>query len=405
MMEELLMLDDFKATLYLFSCAAMGKTIETPPQIAGKRLFEISNAHGVWSIIYAFFQKDFLANIPKDFAEITTNKIYSHMYRVLHIAKVIETLEKNGVQCCILKGATLSSLYAEPYARVSTDTDIYVKAKDVDTACELLMSLGFEIKERRPGSHHIKCISNSCGMLELHTECFDTVVADLWFDGADFFEYQFIPFQYEGVACHTLNYTEGVIFNFLHFIKHYITGLITVRQIMDNLLFLKEHRDKIDYKKLDMVLEKLNYKKFMLVCIGFGIKYLQFQPADFAYTVPEEYDESVELMLSDLYSAAMREDSGVYTEYGEKVYGDKNKKGNYKQYHLKKNNGGFFAMAKITREAMEDKYPALKNHSYLYPVFYVHRAVTGIWSKLFQKKAPADTAKNERLNLLEKLGL
>lgn len=396
------MIEDFENVIYLFSCAVNGKKAERKMCIEFDALYSICIANGIWPTVFNLVSKT--VGIPEKFSDIKTNtknSIYNHMKRMINVANIVDVLEKNGIQCCILKGPTLSSLYAEPYSRISNDTDIYIKDY-VDKACDILRENGFEIMDRWEGSHHIKCISKHHGMIELHTNYFDKLVEELWFDGAKCFDSIFIPFNFEGVECSTLDYTDGMLYNLLHFIKHYISGIVTVRQLMDNLLYLKKNGDMIDYNKLNHTLDDLNYKKFFEICIAFGIKYLQFKKEDFIYEINSDYDEETDLLLRDLYQSSINQDANIYDEYGENTFKKKNKSGSYNRYKEQKNNGGLLKMAKTNRKSMEEKYHILKKYKFLYPFFYVIRSVTGLYNHIFKKKRKEYS---DRMSLIKKLGL
>ena len=398
------MTEDFQNVLYLFSCAAMGKKIAKKLSIDLNKLYEICAANGIWPIVYKFLAEE--KTFPESFKSIekkTINDIYKSVLQNANTANIVKELEKNGIECCILKGATLSELYSNPDARISSDVDIFIK-DGIDEACEILKKNQFRILNRWVGSHHIKCISSRCKMIELHTEYFDKLVADLWFDGAGFIDAEFIPFTFEGVACHALNPTDGILFVFLHFVKHYISATVTVRQLMDTLLYLRKYKNEIDFEKINNVLDKLNYAKFFKICIAFGIKYLQFEKEDFGFTLQEDFAEETELFLQDLYNLARNNNTNIYNEYWQDAFLEKNKSGSYKKYSKKLNGGGILQMAKVNKNVMQEKYPILNKYKFLYPVCYVWRAVTGMW-KLLSKPTKSEEQGNNRMLLVKKLGL
>lgn len=399
-------IEDFKSVLYLFSCAAFGKKPTEAVSVDVRTLFQICIANGIWPLVFktadaAMNQDGAYKDIFSELEKNTMNSLYIYITRLMNVAGIIALLEENGVHCCLLKGATLSELYADPYARISSDTDIYIK-DNIDKACKILENNGFEIMDRWAGSHHIKCVSERCGMIELHTEYFDKLIADLWFDGAEFFEAKFIPFTFEGVKCSALNPTDGMLFNFLHFVKHYISGMVTVRQLMDNLLYLRKYRDEIDYEKINHILEALHYSKFLKVCIAFGIQYLQFEKEDFSYEINEELGEETDLLLQDLFHSSMNQNADLYDEYSADAFKKKNKAGNYNRYSRRTNSGGLLKMAKTSRKAMESKYPVLVKYKFLYPFFYIKRAFTGVCKLVLKQRT---NKHSDRMVVIKKLGL
>lgn len=394
---------EFENMLYLFSCAAqnIAPDINRSYDIPLIKKYAVDNR--VWPVIVIGAQKWENDNLKISDSAVALD-VYHNLLRTVKLAEVIKKLENNGISCCILKGQTLAKLYAEPFSRISSDIDIYIDIQDEKKSCKILAENGFEILERAFGSHHIKCISEVYGRIELHTEYFDKVIAELWFSDLGCFSNQKIQFDFENIQCSTLNITEGLIFNFLHFIKHYISGLVTVRQLMDNLLYLKAYKNEINYEKLNYILNKLQYHKFLLICIGFGIKYFHFNEADFVYEVPKEYNSLIFNLAEDFLVSAGNNDSTLYHEYGKTKYISKHKKGFYRIYHFAKNSGDMRKNVVASNKIMKEKYPILNRYPLLYPFCFLMRATVGVW-KVFFSKNHASRKENKRLKLIKDFGL
>ena len=201
---------EFENMLYLFSCAAqnIAPDINRSYDIPLIKKYAVDNR--VWPVIVIGAQKWENDNLKISDSAVAL-EVYHNLLRTVKLAEVIKKLENNGISCCILKGQTLAKLYAEPFSRISSDIDIYIDSQDEKKSCKILAENGFEILERAFGSHHIKCISEVYGRIELHTEYFDKVIAELWFSDLGCFSNQKIQFDFENIQCSTLNITEGLI--------------------------------------------------------------------------------------------------------------------------------------------------------------------------------------------------
>lgn len=388
----------FEIVADVFARSAHGMDICQLSEFDYNEVLKESILYGVGTVVYSGLKKNNVSissELNADFMQF----LYRNTQKKIKIYNVLNTLKNNNIDFLILKGASLSKLYFDIHSRVSADTDIYIKNKEADKICHIMSDVGFEILPRWEGSHHIKCVSSSCGMIELHTQFFDKLVSELWFDNEECMEVTKRDFVYDGYKFSTLAYSEGLLFIFLHFVKHFITGDFSLMQLMDNLLYLKNYNGLIDYGKIIAVLDKLGYYKFFKICIGFGIRYLHFSEDDFNIQVENSIELS-SILKTEFINRAHGLCENLYDQYGEKIYIHKKTNGSYKKLKNKTNTSykGYFV---INKSAFYDKYPILNNYRCLFVFCYIHRAVKGILKKIFKSRKEN---RRGRMQVIEQLG-
>lgn len=193
------------------------------------------------------------------------------------LKNIIELFNNNGINSCVFKGIVLASLYPHPLLRMSGDADILIDAKDALLANELLLSRGYVIDTASSKENVPVYILNDSFVLELHT-C-------LWEDykGENIellnqykiasTDYQ-IGFEIDEIKCNTLGYTQHLIYQLYHMIKHFIPAGIGIRHFLDLTVYVNRYYNKIDFYKVNEVLEKMGYYYFACSIFRICINYL-----------------------------------------------------------------------------------------------------------------------------------
>ena len=135
------MTQDFTNMLYLFGAAALGRDIKTEYCKNLSRIRELSLMQEVWDVVYSGVRPKIESGEVKIPPEIYTALEKTFLSNVaLNIQKTqfnlnsLCILEENGIKCAILKGVTISRLYAMAEARISSDMDILIEEKDEKAA-------------------------------------------------------------------------------------------------------------------------------------------------------------------------------------------------------------------------------------------------------------------------------
>ncbi|MBR5518519.1 MAG: nucleotidyltransferase family protein, partial [Clostridia bacterium] len=124
---------EFLNMIKLFAYGATGIEKNIPVEFDFEKVMFYANEQGVWQIVfYAIEQlkKQEKINIDEGFFEFTKMQFIvaclKNSERLSFSHKVIEELTENGVENCVIKGESLSTLYYKPECRVSGDVDLYI---------------------------------------------------------------------------------------------------------------------------------------------------------------------------------------------------------------------------------------------------------------------------------------
>lgn len=199
------------------------------------------------------------------------------------IYELVTELEKNGIEAKVLKGMSLSHLYAIPECRTSCDTDILIPKNKENKAYDVMRALGYNISPRTEYSHHGTCTHPSAGTVELHTDLFFERITDIIFDSDDFDEkisQTESNFTINGTTFKTLGITENLIYVTFHMIQHFIRSGTSIRQLYDILIYCKEYKDKIDQSEYFEYLRRFSYKGIYDVVMSCGVEYFGFEEAE-----------------------------------------------------------------------------------------------------------------------------
>ncbi len=373
-------MENFKYVLYLFSCAARNKKVKEIKDIDIKTIYTIAIKHKIWNIVYLAVSSLYResSNVfglnEKIFEQLKTEfqiNISRNILKWNTANKIFAILKQNDIEVCLLKGMTIGVLYAEPYSRTTSDIDLLLNNETEEKkACDVMKELGFEIMHKSVGSHHSKCLRKDVGLIEIHTQLYDKEVQKVWY-GIDKRQsrYKYIDFESKIVKCKQLCHNDNFMFIFLHFVKHYINGLVTIKQVMDIMLYLSKHIDKIEINKFENQIKNQNYFKLYKTLKLIAVKYMDFSLDELGEDESLfEYEIYVEDMLNDLYKYAAMDNVGVYHTYTKRSI----EKRQIEKTILQK----LVEMWKnfwTSKKRMRELYPILEKQIWLLPFMYIHR--------------------------------
>jgi len=272
---------DFIDLMYLFSCGARGTTPVLTHEIDMSKIYQLAKTQGVWETTFLAIKRLYdngslkiaKAEYERLNKEVLLN-VYQSTLRDHEIYRTIESLEKHGIECCVLKGISVATLYHDPGCRISLDTDILISEKLEKKAVRLLKQMGYETEKRPTVSAHVNCYHPIAGSLELHVKPYNKFAGDVWFNNQFTVEEKYNNIPASNLKALGIN--DGLKFIAIHTIKHFISGGVGLRHVMDLLLYMSFYYDDIDWIKFLEIMDYLRYKKFIDHMIGIGICYLGF---------------------------------------------------------------------------------------------------------------------------------
>ena len=158
------MTKSFLDTIYLYNCAIRGKEPEIKSDINIKDVYIISKKQGIWDTVFLslkkLYDKDKTIIEADIFSKLNNEfliKCTLNSKRLVFVHNIIKKLEDNGINCCILKGESVSLYYNTPLARISSDTDILIDKEKTRKCLDILKEEGFIVEEQPYESHQIRC--------------------------------------------------------------------------------------------------------------------------------------------------------------------------------------------------------------------------------------------------------
>ena len=407
------MTQDFTNMLYLFGASATGKEIEIEYCKNLSKIRDLSLMQEVWDVVYSGVRPKIESGEVKIPPEIHATLEKTFLSNVaLNVQKIefnlssLRKLEESGIKCAVLKGITISRLYAMPEARISSDMDILIDIKDEGKTVEILTELGYECENRAKNDHHMKAYHKKGGLLEVHVALHSAPTNDIILDDEIRYNEEFYRLE-DGL--YTLGIQDNIIYLSAHLIKHLVNDATGIRQMMDLLLYMKEYKEKIDWEKYNSLMKKLGYDTLIRVVKGIGVKYfgMEFQDAiTEGHGLPELLEDCE---IGGVFAKNEKERARFFSIYTKRRSG----KGtlSYLVYRFFKSERSVFAMLFPPAEAIKERFSYVKKHPVLLPVGWIHRFI-----QIFLKTKGEEAAKTEkdriendviarRIIMSEKLGM
>jgi hypothetical protein len=328
--------------------------------------------------------------------------------RTTAVYHIIQKLEQNGIQCCVLKGEVVAELYHNPTCRVSSDTDILIDKELEKKAVKILEQNGFSVMSRSNTSHHVRATHPIAGLIELHIHLYDELFEYVWFNNnLPSVENKRRLKTEQGNYITTLGINDGLIFITLHCIKHFLSRGVGIKQVMDTLMYMHGYKDKIDWDRFWQLMIHLNYNNFVNHLIGIGKEYLMFSADDLPkckYDMNLINDILTDIEKGGVFGYEEAERSGMYMRYTAKRY-SRFKTGSFSKYirawRMKIIVNALFPHI----HHMAEKYEYLKKWPILYPIAWFKRITLVLWrifkspSNIFKYKSVfADKVENDVFN-------
>lgn len=381
--------------LYLFSCAVHGRQ----PEIAPDRRLDLTAVRkqavlqGVWPFVFTSLKHLAESGCLNGWEEQVAAwnqelllAVMNHARRNAAAADTIHKLEEEGIPCCILKGESLARLYAVPQCRLSGDVDFLIPPELEGKACRLLEREGYELMSRGSGLPHVEADHPAAGHIEMHVQLYDGVSAEQWFaDGQEITE-SFRKYQSDYGTFQELGPTDGALFVFFHFVKHFLNTGGGIKQLADVLVYFAACGSEIDWKRVENKLTEANCVRLFAHMIGVGVCYLGFDASAFP---PADFEpELADRLMEDLYERGgfvrEAEKSGViFVPYMKRMI--ERDGTDSEQYLQEKQQENTKSLLFPRRKTMEKNYPYVMKSPLLLPVAWIHRAVRFAWGRLIRR--------------------
>ena len=290
--------------------------------------------------------------------------------QMAQVQNICSAFEKKGIDYMLLKGSRLKELYPKPELRQMGDADILIREEQYEQIAEIMPSLGFRFKSDNPHEH--TWLSDDL-YLELHTYMFSWTLKDYYSFYADSWQ---VTKHLCGTQYEFISHEDEFIYLFTHYAKHYRGGGIGCRHLIDLWVYrcsFPEMND--DY--IHETLKKLHLLEFYqntmdTINVWFGDDQSEAgTPADRQQTEKTEF--ITEYIFSSGNWGSAR--SHALAEAVKSIHDMDSDHYNRKRSLLRAAFPG--------PEIMHVRYPILKKHPALLPIFWLVRIANAI---LFRRK-------------------
>lgn len=412
----------FETMMYLFQCAARGKTVNIDKLSIEdlKQIRLLAQQQQIWSMIYMmlinhsnikeFFSSNDINNCENNILYTATKKYQGKMF----LDNILKKFIKNDIDAILLKGETLAELYKYPELRFSGDIDLLIRKEDEKKALEILIDNDFEIINRLNTEHDTKCIHKMLGVLELHVSLYDDYCEDIWFNGINSIEEKPVKFiTSDGFEYTVLGYTDQLLFITLHFIKHFLSSGAGIRQLMDVLLYVETYGDKTDKTRYVSIMQHLKYDYFMDICMYIGENYLGSDKSKLIYiNGVADYSDEAQIVLNSIEQTGLFGHNDLSFRQFHKLYTKERYNatfpGDYRSYiKNRKSKNSLLKIIFLDKNRLQEKYTYLRKHKYLIPIAWIHRCIRALFKLLKKEKIQepmlSNIEYNQKLEMLNKL--
>lgn len=211
-------------------------------------------------------------NIPEDLLKRWSVERFKgfvrHRQNVYNLLIILEELKKEKIEYVLLKGEVLANLYPTSGNRVSSDSDILVKPAEFEKVIAITEKYGFlkNDEHSKPGKVAGMINLETGQFIEIHTSLRENYEGDkisLFDELGKSIASNNICILIDRKEVWTLNYTDHLLFQIFHMIKHFILEGAGVRFMTDMSLYINKYFEQIDLKYLWNKLDELGYAKFM----------------------------------------------------------------------------------------------------------------------------------------------
>ncbi len=312
-----------RTILALLSRALFGREGKIEAEIDFKALYDEARIQTVHSLVYSALTEGERAQMSPLAVDKWEQLVFSSAImneQVLYEQRrIVDLLDKNCINCVILKGVGSALNYPEPSLRVLGDIDLLVATRDIDTAARLLTADGYE--QEKDGELHLSFHKNNV-VVELHKKPISlsfnenediAAASDAFF--ADIIEKRQLA---DGIPLPSFEHQAIILL--LHKLAHFLNGELGLRQLCDWAVFVKERVDAKLWQVLLPTLDKLGIKTFTLVVTRACIDHLGLprECAEWAMECDEELAGDVVELVVESGNFGTK----VANSYGQRLFVD-----------------------------------------------------------------------------------
>lgn len=196
------------------------------------------------------------------------------------IPRVFKALR--GIPVVLVKGQALAQDYPDPARRMPGDIDLLLPPASYEAAKAILLPKATKVEEEAPAIYHQGMFFKSIEV-EIHGSVSTLMSRKLDRQLAAMLQQQFDgrPLPSVSIGGADIPVPEAnfnAVYIFIHFLQHYWSGGVGLRQLTDWMTFISVHKRDIHPVLLENDLERLGIKYLWKVFTGFAQEYLGCPP-------------------------------------------------------------------------------------------------------------------------------
>ena len=345
---------DIKYFISLISAAVNGSAPPEPPEDTDWRaLYAFAKLHQVEALICSSIERSEVS-LPDGaaglFEKAQLTAITHDQTQRGEAGKILESFEKNGIDCIPLKGLIMKTLYPAPFLRSMCDLDIMFRPEDSEKVNETLTALGYTATSLG-GNPETYEKTGKFVEIEMHKALIRDKTdhfAKTWDRAAKREGYEHI---------YDMSREDFYIFMMAHLRKHYIGNGTGLRSVLDIFLYERKYGDSLDREYIENQFKLSGFGDFPEQIIRTADIWFAGKPDD-----PELRDMQKHLLSSGAYG---------FNKFSRDEYiSDKIRE--------KGRAGYILSLVFPSKDVMTDKYPFLKKLPFLIPVMWIFRWVSSL---------------------------
>ena len=250
--------ENYQNFIYLVRAGLTGeKTDLSEEKINFSSVYELSVAHCITALVFAGIKNCSLAlprEIEKKFSSAEKVSAISSGARNDDAKKILSQLEKNNIDCMLLKGILFQEMYPQKHMRYSADIDFLIKNEDYKKCCSIIKNMGY-FHDSKNDKHDV-FTKKPFVCIEVHSRLSS---------GEDFFNNAWVNAEKIEKNIFRLK-KEYELAYFIYHMKEDLTRSagIGVHSLCDLWLYLKNYEKELDKEVLKSYLTELGIYKFFL---------------------------------------------------------------------------------------------------------------------------------------------
>lgn len=321
--------------------------------------------------------------------------------RTAEFLPVLAELRSAGVHPLVVKGLVCRKLFPAPDQRLSSDEDVLIPPEEFEICHRVLTGLGFSA-DNPEDPHEVSYRGEGSLYLEIHKSLFpedSLAYGDL---NRFFRDCRQRAAEQDGIP--TLSPTDHMLYLLLHAFKHFLHSGFGIRQVCDMVCYANAWGTAMDWEWILACCREARAERFAAGLFKIGAEYLGFYPEKSGYSKQwMEISVEIEPLLEDILCAGVYGSAQKSRLHSATV--TVNAVADRKQG---KRPLGAVRSLFPRREALQGRYPWLKDKPWLLPAAWADRIVKyGRETLSRPDSSAADSLRigRERLELLEFYGI